>query len=455
MKDKITSKVRGRITFMDANEKIFQQQMYCAKAIGWYLFLKKKELSQKDIAYAIHCTAGGLNRKLIMPKRSDEIIDKISFEKANKRILEISDAEEICRAMKTSLVDVIYFYSHREYYEKNPDQIDKLNKLPMLGEKFKHEVIDLNKDFLDEDMEKNEGYNYSDENFKNLIIDVDHPEFEAWYGRYFCYFSSTSSDEAGKIRKAHFNKASDDEEISELLEISSNDYIFCGILNIFKKDKYDDGRCHAEFKFLASPGKKVMKKYSGVLTISRIRKAVFCELISDEEGEITYLIIEKKETGSTQPFVRCSMAMVLTFSSKEGRRRPCCERMIISRDIIKEGTEEYRTMKANLLMNDNIIRITQSGYEQLINEIRESEDMVLKEIIEKFPNLESLQGQTVVIDSCAFIPEAMIYKLKNLSDEQCRKFEVLLRLNSISPWYCKAKSAKANDLFELMKSPHD
>lgn len=145
--------------------------------------------------------------------------------------------------------------------------------------------------------------------------------------------------------------------------------------------------------------------------------------------------------------------MVLTYSSKCHRRRPCCERMIISRKMIKENTREYDTMKAYLLMNDNKIRITQRKYGELIKEIEQSTDQDLQIIKQYFPNLQSLKGNTVKIEECAFIPESEIYNLHLLTDIQKQKFEVLLRNHSIAPWYCKTKATKTDTLFELLNSP--
>lgn len=160
------------------------------------------------------------------------------------------------------------------------------------------------------------------------------------------------------------------------------------------------------------------------------------------------MIFEKQDLGNAQPHVQSCMAMVLTYSSKVHRRRPCCERMIISSSCIKSGTEEYEVMKAYLRMNDRMIRITDWGYEQLIKDIHKSDDPDLLKIAECFPDLQSLAGKTVTIENCAFIPESIIYALRMLSQLQQRKFEILLRNHSIAPWYYKTKATKVDELFK-------
>lgn len=198
-----------------------------------------------------------------------------------------------------------------------------------------------------------------------------------------------------------------------------------------------------------------MESITGILILSANTRAVFCELASEDQGEKTYFILEKQDLRKEQTHVRCCMAMVLTYSSKVHRRRPCCERMIISNVRIKEDTEEYEVMKAYLRMNDSTIRITQWGYNELIKDIEQSSDSDLQKIAESFPDLHSLNGKNVTIESCAFIPESIIYTLNSLSNAQKRKFEVLLRNHSIAPWYSKTKATKADTLFKLLNMKSD
>lgn len=433
-------------------ENKVEEQIHIAKAIGWYISvmnskLNYKQYRQKKIAGKMHLSDAALSRKIIKPNEAGHITDSASFKAKDKRTLEISEAKEICRIINTSLTDVLYFYQHREFYEKNLQFFDKLQKLTNKLTISENDLDDIDNDISE--VERKEASMIS--RSSDFITNVMNPEFIPWFGKYYCYFSSTSSDEAGKRRVYSFDRHNEDPEMQELLEVMPDDYIFCGILNVLEGKAFDDEYCHVDFKFLADPNKGIVKKYHGILMISKIRNGVFCELIGDEEGEISYLIIEKKEVGRSQPQVKCSMAMALTVSSKAGHRRPCCERMVISRERIKEGTEEYKALKASLLMNDNIIRVTRWGYDELIKEIEESEDSSLKEIIKKFPGIQSFDSNVVPVEECAFIPETYIRQLNTLPIETRRKFEVMLRSHSIASWYYKTKADKADDLIELIE----
>ena len=136
------------------------------------------------------------------------------------------------------------------------------------------------------------------------------------------------------------------------------------------------------------------------------------------------------------------MAMVLTISSGEGHRRPCTERMIFSRQPVDIHSESYEYLKANLHMNDNTIRITEWGYSELLKEIQDSDDPLLKKIADKYPTLKSLHSPVVKIEECAFIPETYIEELSDLQPEERKAFERLLRLHSLAPWYRKTKSSR-------------
>lgn len=429
-------------------------QLHIMKALGWYINIKKTK--QCDIANRMHVDSAVISRSVISPKNAEDI-NAENFEQKGKRLLGISKALEICKCMDVTLENILYFYQFKNVLVELP----KIDILEELTNKLTNSLNehDLAINVLENDIESVcKDLNISSFNPKkinNLVFDIRHSDFQPWFGQYFCYFSSTSSEEAGKKRIAQFDSLSDNLELNELLECATDEYIFCGIMEIHNELESTDGLCHVDFKFLANPEKNLIKKYSGLLILSANTKAVFCELTSAEQGEKTYFIFEKQDLGKEQPHVQCCMAMVLTYSSKVHRRRPCCERMIISSKEIKAGTEEYEAMKAYLRMNDSTIRITQWGYNELIKDINQSKDSELLEIAKSFPDLCSLNGQNVTIENCAFIPESVIYTLNSLTDSQKRKFEILLRTHSIAPWYCKTKATKADILFKLLNAPHD
>lgn len=427
--------------------KQIEYKLYIMKALGWYISVHK-EIRQNEIATRMHVDAAVINRGVISPKIAEGInVDNYKVKKI--RLITIERAIEICNAMEITLETILYYYQFRSVLTNSP-KMDSLEKVTNeLTEQSRNRET-LCRPIEIDDILLHQNENMRPEEVNNLISNVSHPNFRPWFGKYYCYFSSTSSEEVKNRQRTHFGRESDDDRISELLECASQDHIFCGILNIYDKINKKDEACYVDFEFLANPIRQMSKKYSGILTLSVNTNAVFCELESKELGEKTYFILEKQDLGREQPQVQCCMAMVLTYSSKVHRRRPCCERMVISRKMIKEETAAYETMKAYLRMNDNIIRITEWGYNEVIKDINQSSDPELQQIKDIFPNLKSLGGNNVIIEECAFMPESVIHTLHSLNDSQKQKFEILLRIHSIAPWYCKIKNTKADILFNLL-----
>lgn len=421
-------------------EEFVEYRLRIMKAIAWYMDITKTK--QKQIAEELNYSPALINKSIISTSNRDKITCH-NYQEKRIRLITLSRAEEICNVMDTTVEDVLFYYRYRKSlsdYTKINTFINKTNELK----------IDLEKD---DKPVKNKNKHVKIDKRRNLITDINHSDFAVLQGKYFCYFSSTSSEEIVKKRNIESPEIQDDNELNELSDCMSDDYIFCGILDIYADTK--DDICHADFKFVPNLKKKRIKKYSGNITISQKTKAVFCELESQQEGEKTYIIFDNQDLGEEQSTIQCCVAMVLTYSSKLHRRRPCCERMIMSKKKIKPGTMEYESLKVCLRMNDNIVRITEWGYSELLKEVSKSEDKDLKEIVKCFPNLESLRGNTVTIENCAFIPEGFIYSLNILSEIQKLKFEILLRSHSIAPWYCKTKAAKADALFNLLCNSED
>lgn len=429
-------------------EKRIEYRLHIMKALGWYINTHKA-IKQNELAAKLHVDAAVINRGVISPKNA-ESVTVANYKEKGIRLITTERALEICSVMETTLENILYYYQFRTVLTNSP-KMDSLEKLTnQLTEQasvknLKTQPLEFDGVFLQRDLNT-----CPKEEVNNLISDVNHPSFGPWFGKYYCYFSSTSSEETTSNQRKSFDKASDDNRMQELLQCAPEEHIFCGILDINNKINEKDTTCHVNFEFLANPKKKLSKKYSGVLMLSSNTNAVFCELESKKLGEKTYFILEKQDLGSDQPQVQCCMAMVLTYSSIVHRRRPCCERMVISRKRILEKTVAYENMKANLRINDNVIRITQWGYEELLKDINRTTDSDLLKIKELFPNLESLSGNNVTIEKCAFMPESVIHTLHSLTDIQKQKFENLLRIHSIAPWYCKIKSTKADVLFKLL-----
>lgn len=346
--------------------------------------------------------------------------------------------------MGITINELLFFYQFKSalYNSSKIDELRQLiNQMTQLttSESFKPEEFPLS------GLTEEPGGSYSE----RFISDSDAIAVKRWLGTYYCYFSSTSSAEVGKSRKNNEKKASDDAEVNELLDVLPSDYINCGIMKITPGDSQDE-LCHVEFKFLSDPFKHTIERYYGHLTLSHTVKAVFCELVSETRGEKSYIIIDNQDQGPKSSHPCCYIALVLTCSNKFHKERPCCERIIISSKVIQNNTPEYKTLKSNLLMNDGYIRITRWGYDQVIRDIKQSGEPLLEDIARKFPTLDKLEGKTVSIEPCAFIPERVIRSLHSLSEAQQQQFEMLLRLHSTAPWYCKTKASKADILVNML-----
>ncbi|MCR5461172.1 MAG: hypothetical protein K6F51_15005 [Acetatifactor sp.] len=428
---------------IDKNEDDLKYKLKIMKALGWYLEINKKKHTRTDIAKHASMDKSVLSRLTIAPQNADEF--NIQNLETHKKFISYQTAEDICRAMDTTLENILFLYQYKNALTDST-KIDEINHIASLLKlaNEKEEYADLE----NEEKVKKICNQIAPPGKNNLITDVNNPLFQKWIGNYYCYFSSTNSDEAGRAR----GSCAVDEENPKLkgkMELLPSDFIFCGEMNISGNE--EDNLCHVNFEFLSNPEKGTVKVYNGVLSLSKNTKAVFGELFGFELGEKTYFITEQQDIGADHNHVQFCCAMVLTFSSGMNHRRPCCERMIISSEPIKENTALYEYMKANLHMNDNFIRITEWGYEQLLKEIDESDDPEMKAIAAHYSNFQELQGNTVKIEPCAFIPEDWVYVLNNLSKSQKIKFETLLRNHSIASWYYKTKGTKAVDLYRLSK----
>lgn len=385
--------------------------------LGWYIRLitSHTKVSSSDIARRAHLAHVTFCRKTNPNVK-------------NKRHLYLSDIQEICRAMDTSLGSILYCYENREILENCPETIEGLcligSECDVLSRTKKHII--------------NEG----------LLTNSAESVFKKWFGRYFCYFSSTNSRETNSEKKEFAGRNCSDDEYKELAELFTDDHIYSGILTIGPSDSLYGQVCTAHFRFMVDPEQPIIKEYFGTVTASKSKQALFIELYSEKEEEIAFLIIE--DTNDVK--VRCAIASVLIISSRENHRKPCSERMIISEERIYPGTQSYQIVKANLKMHDRYIRIDTFGFGEVIRELMESGDPKSIEIARKYDKLEKLGPEnSVVRNELAYIKDTYISNLTDLSEEQKLIFESSLRLHSIAPWYSKSNSKKIKYLIELIR----
>ena len=190
----------------DAEQTPLFNHIYLAKAVGWYLdFVRSHPGHQKytriSIAQQLHFSPSLFPRKIIRPQEAELIVDDISFKSKGKRNLTPDQAQEICTCLNTSLTDVLFFYEHKDQCEKDPSFFDTIRTL----------TSDLTSS-PDPDMVQSSSFpDLNTSSFQetatstsNFLSDATLPDFKPWLGKFYCYFSSTSSKEAGKKRRNAF-----------------------------------------------------------------------------------------------------------------------------------------------------------------------------------------------------------------------------------------------------------
>lgn len=423
-----------------------------AKALGWYQHVHKKEYTQEKIAKAMNKNRkSDINKRLITPVLAANITNIDQVRERDKVLLSLSEASKLAEAMERSLAEILYLYEHRDAYEDayKKDHAGEVSfPYPReIDHKVAQETYDV---FLEQDSAaEHESEPNQSVHSVGLLTDPKNPRFSSWFGTYNCYFSSTSSKEAGHVRE------DDDEEVLTVRKHGqyfppSKDNIFHGLLKVYTPDEYDDNCCHVELSFISSSSQKAPKLYDGTLALHPSRGTAFFSLRCQSEGEAAYIIVDETNYPYVKAKERCCLGMVLSLSNMPGQRRTCCEKILIISDPIPTDSSAYASMKTHLKMNDSYIRITSWGYDELLGEIENSSDEDLRIIKEIYPTLDSLDGNTVTIESIAHVPESTIHKAKNLTPDQKKKYLFLLRSHSLSSWYFKVNTSNVDDVIKLI-----
>ena len=383
--------------------------------LGWYIKMlcTHNKINTAEIAQKSH-----MSRVKFMEKTSPKA--------RNQKHLLLSDIQDICAAMNTSLGNVLYCYEHQDLIENNPTLIPVLSNSTLT---FPPTITSIHSER------------------SSLINSPSEDPFKRWFGTYYCYFPSTDSNEITARKKRHAGKLSSMDNKDELLDLFSDDHIYSGILSISPSESSIASHCSAHFRFMVNPEQPFVKEYDGIVTISLKKKAIFIELKSEKEAELAYIIFDDQFTMN----VHCAIGQVLTISSRELHHRPCSTRIFISDTKIEPDSPLYQIMKANLMMHDKHIRIDEFGYSLVLDDLRTSGNDEAIAIANKYKDLESLKSiGDVQIRKCAYISEGF-FDLTHFSKTQNLTFETALRQHSIAPWNAKTNSKTAVKLLELMR----
>lgn len=180
-----------------------------------------------------------------------------------------------------------------------------------------------------------------------LISDPSHLAFNGYVGKYNLYFKSTISTE--------------EEILHGVLEfLPSKDNKSCNVDLLLYTGKTKDGN-------------KVTKHYTGNMTISLSMSSCYCTLISEEIGEMCFLVFNHMFLFNED--LVCRMACALTTSSG-GNRRPTMHRLLICKDelnISDSQSEDFKFLSGHLRLNSSDIIISESQLSAIENDEKRSD----------------------------------------------------------------------------------
>lgn len=172
-----------------------------------------------------------------------------------------------------------------------------------------------------------------------FITDATDIDFHGYVGSYYVYFYPTKN--------------------------SNDDFFIPGQLKIFPDPI--TSKCKVELKFETGKvdinNKAIVKFYTGNATLSLAMQTIYCELKSEEIGEITYLLFQYNYIAYEQ--LECRLATVITASSGI-KRLPTMHRLLITRKKLSDKDLYY--LSGQLLLNNSEILISETAYKQFLKD---------------------------------------------------------------------------------------
>ena len=390
-------------------EEIKRTSLFLIEAINFYRNKKDHKFTHTKI---------GAN---MSPRRDQSTISKMLLKSNVENLMDpygnlsISEAKELCAAMGTTLGNVLLEYE--QHIAQDSGVYEKTNSPEYSEVKADQNIPEQCHNIPGQETTIYPACLFSEND--SLTNDISDPMFRPWFGKYYCYFYSTMSDESdcfeGKL---------------EIPESPSN------------------GCCHVRFGFVYNQAENLRKDYYGQLVLSKKQDGgAYCTLINhDDQGEITYLVMANPAVNNSQ--VCCVVAFVATISAGKGTKRPCVERMIISR-VPLDG-KEFEMAKAHLLFNDKRIRITEDNFRKLL----ENKDLpaTFKKRFADYENPFDAPFFAEYLPQMAIIPESWVKSLSGYSDHEHQKIIDLIRLYSEAPRYNKIRQNTSEiDIYNLFK----
>lgn len=390
-------------------EEIRKTSLYLIGAINFYRNKKEHKFTHEKIGTNM---SKPRSQSTVSKMLSDSNVDKFEDQYGN---LSVSEAKEICSAMGTTLGNVLFEYE--QHIAQNSGVYDKNHSQEYSAAKADQDIPEQCHNIPGQETTIYPACLFTEND--SLTNDISDPMFRPWFGKFYCYFFSTMSDESD---------------------------CFEGELEI--PETPGNGCCHVRFGFVYNQAENLRKEYYGQLVLSKKQNGgAYCTLINhDDQGEITYLVMANPTVNNSQ--VCCVVAFVATISAGKDTKHPCVERMIISR-VPLDG-KEFEMAKAHLLFNDKRIRITEDNFRKLL----ESKDLpaTFKKRFADYKNPFDAPFLAEYLPKMAIIPESWVKSLNGYSDHEHQKIIDLIRLYSEAPKYNKIRQKTSEtDIYKLFR----
>ena len=263
------------------------------------------------------------------------------------------------------------------------------------------------------------------EKTKNLITNAKDQAFRGYLGIYHAYFYTTKNEES----------------------------IHNGIFEL--KEDPQSHKCVADFRFKTgeknAAGNDIEKHYSGTATCSNYMRTIYCDIKSEEIGEISYLLFHYDFLAYQD--LECRIATVITVSSGI-KRLPTMHKLLLTRK--KLSAEELDYLCGQLRLNNSEILISENAYRGFLHD-----PMLPKSFFDYFGKLEteaegfksSVAKVTYYSFNESLLSDSFLHK-----EIDRIKIICLLRKYSSAP-RCNKISAKAEELtykfLQYQNNPHD
>lgn len=235
--------------------EIKETSLFLIRAIN--LYREKHGVTHRRLAEQMLRSQGTVS-KILSEKNVDEKTNKYGN-------LSVSEARKICKAMGTTLGVVLSEYE-QQFAQYSADYAQKETQeytLPQLDDNIPAQCGNVS----GQESTIYPACLFSEND--SLTNDISDPMFRPWFGKYYCYFFSTLSNEHD---------------------------CFEGKLEI--PEETGNGCCYVRFGFVYDQEENLRKEYYGQLVLSKKQNGgAYCTLINhDDQGEITYLVNARRQS---------------------------------------------------------------------------------------------------------------------------------------------------------------